>query len=148
MPTDNTPHSFPMNRPCHFEIHSTDPARTLAFFEQVFGWQSHKWSGGDPDGANNAPFDYWLLATGGCTTPESMNKPGINGGLLRSRDGKDRTVNTIQVDDVDRVTQAVVAAGGTVVVPRMPIPGVGYLAYCNDPTGHLFGVMHRDVSAK
>jgi len=143
---DNPPP--PMNRPCHFEIHSTDPEKTLDFFAKVFGWQSHKWTGGgEGGGANNAPFDYWLLATGGDMNA-TKDKPGINGGLLRTRDGKDRTVNTIQVDNVDRVIQAVIAAGGTVVVPKMPIPGVGYLAYCNDPAGHLFGVMHQDIGAK
>jgi predicted enzyme related to lactoylglutathione lyase len=29
----------------------------------------------------------------------------------------------------------------------MPIPGVGYLAYCLDTEGNMFGIMQRDTSA-
>jgi predicted enzyme related to lactoylglutathione lyase len=131
-----------LNRPCHFEIHSPDPEKSLAFYQSVFGWSAHKWGSGE-----GAP-EYWILATGDCCGPDSKNQPGINGGLMRSRDGQQRTVNTIQVDNVDRATAAVTAAGGSVCVPKMAIPGVGWLAYCNDPAGHLFGVMHEDRNAK
>ncbi|HYE61024.1 MAG TPA: VOC family protein [Phycisphaerales bacterium] len=116
-----------LNRPCHFEIHSTDPEKSLAFFKDVFGWSVHKWE--------SPTQEYWLLGTGDCCGPEAGKQPGINGGLMRSRDGKDRTVNTIQVDDVHRVLKAVEAAGGKVVVPTMAIPGVGWLAYCKTPRG-------------
>ena len=33
------------------------------------------------------------------------------------------------------------AAGGTVAVPKMAIKGVGWLAYCKDPEGNIFGLM-------
>lgn len=121
-----------MNRPVHFEIHSPDPDTSLAFFADVFGWKSQKWPG---------PVDYFLLQTGD-------DARGIDGGLIRSMDGQTRTVNTILVPDVDAHAAKVVAAGGKVVVPKMPIPGVGYLAYCTDPTGALFGITHADPSAK
>ena len=39
-------------------------------------------------------------------------------------------------------------AGGLCVVPKMPIPGVGWLAYFKDPEGHIFGVMQADATAK
>ena len=38
--------------------------------------------------------------------------------------------------------------GGKVAVPRMPIPGMGWLAYCIDTEGHVFGMMQPDTSAK
>ena len=38
--------------------------------------------------------------------------------------------------------------GGKNVVPKMPIPGVGWLAYCTDPGGNIFGMMHPDENAK
>ena len=41
---------------------------------------------------------------------------GINGGLLRSRDGQARVVNTIQVPSVDETMEKVLANGGQVVV--------------------------------
>jgi predicted enzyme related to lactoylglutathione lyase len=30
----------------------------------------------------------------------------------------------------------------------MPVPGVGWLAYCKDPEGNIFGVMQNDPSVK
>ena len=40
------------------------------------------------------------------------NERGINGGLMPSRDGQPRTVNTIQVDSVDDAVKKVLANGG------------------------------------
>jgi predicted enzyme related to lactoylglutathione lyase len=34
------------------------------------------------------------------------------------------------------------------VVPRMAIPGVGWLAYANDSEGNIFGMMQPDTAAK
>lgn len=121
-----------LNRPVHFEIHSNDPDRTNRFFSDVFGWSITPWRGG--------PTEYWLAGTG-------KQPGGIDGGVMRSRDGQPRIVNTIRVEDVDRMAERVVKAGGTIVVPKMTIPGVGYLMYATDPTGVLFGFMHDDVAA-
>ena len=120
-----------MNRPSHFEFHSIDPAKALAFFEKVFGWKTQKWDG---------PQEYWLLMTG------SGN--GIDGGLMKSMDGNPRTVNTIEVQNVDEALAKCTANGAQVAVPKMAIPGVGWLAYCVEPTGNLFGIMHHDHNAK
>jgi uncharacterized protein len=120
-----------MNRPTHFEFHSPDPDAARAFFERVLGWKFSKWDG---------PQEYWLVDTG--------EGPGINGGMMRSRDGQPRTVNTVRVANVDEMAAKVVAAGGKVVVPKMAIPGVGWLAFCTEPTGNLFGFMHEDAGAK
>jgi predicted enzyme related to lactoylglutathione lyase len=122
-----------MNRPVHFEIHSNDPERDLAFYQQTLGWTAQKWEGGS--------MEYWLITTG----PEGS--PGINGGLMRSPDGQPRTVNTAMVENVDAAAAKVTGAGGQIVVPRMPIPGMGWLVYCTDPTGNIFGMMESDPSA-
>jgi predicted enzyme related to lactoylglutathione lyase len=33
-------------------------------------------------------------------------------------------------------------------MPKVAIPGVGYLAYCKDTEGIVFGIMHSDMTAK
>jgi hypothetical protein len=38
----------------------------------------------------------------------------------------------------------VVAAGGKTLTEKMPIPGVGVLAYCVDPEGTVFGVLQAE----
>jgi predicted enzyme related to lactoylglutathione lyase len=52
------------------------------------------------------------------------------------------------VASVDDFTKKVVDAGGTVIVPKQAVPGQGYLAYCTDTEGNVFGVMEMDPSAK
>ena len=122
-----------MNRVVHFEFSSPDPTVSSEFFQEVFGWSINKWG----EGAE----DYWLVSTG------PKEELGIDGGLMRHHDGQPRTVNTIQVANVDDTLAKVVEKGGQVALPKMPIKGVGYLAYCLDPRGVLFGIMHADLSA-
>jgi predicted enzyme related to lactoylglutathione lyase len=126
-----------MNRVVHFEIHAENVSRAVEFYRTVFGWKIEKWG----------PVEYWAVTTG----PDS--EPGINGGLLKRKGPIDGTsvisyICTIQIPSVDECVARVVAAGGQNVVPKMPIPGVGWLAYCKDTEGNIFGVMQEDPSAK
>jgi predicted enzyme related to lactoylglutathione lyase len=122
-----------MNRVVHFEIGAQDPERAAQFYEKVFGWKIQKWGG---------PQDYWLATTG----PDS--EPGINGGIMRHKDGAARTINTVQVASIEEAIAKVTASGGQVMVPKMAIPGVGWLAYCTDTEGGIFGIHVPDPSAK
>ena len=36
-------------------------------------------------------------------------------------------------------------AGGRVALPKMAVPGVGWLAYFIDPEGNTFGIMQTDA---
>jgi predicted enzyme related to lactoylglutathione lyase len=122
-----------MPRPVHFEIPSDNPQRAIDFYSTVFGWKFTKWAG---------PMDYWLITTG--TAPE----PGIDGGLMQRRDPNQPCVNTITVTNLDESIAAVQANGGGIALGKMPVPGVGWLAYCKDTDGHIFGMMQPDTSAK
>ena len=121
-----------MNRVAHFEIHAPDPSTVVPFYERVFGWKVAKWEG---------PVEYFLVTTG-------EGGPGINGGILRSKDGQPRTVNTVRVHSVDEYVARVPQHGGEIVVPKMAIPGVGWVAYAKDPGGVLIGIYEHDQSAK
>jgi len=123
-----------MNRIVHFEIHAPDPQAAIDFYTKNFGWSFQKWGEG--------PFEYWIISTG------DADKPGINGGLLRSRDGLPRTVNTLEVDDVDTFAAKVQQTGGKIVVPKMAIPTVGWIAYATDPGGNIFGIYKHDPKAQ
>ena len=126
-----------MPRVIHFEIHAADPERAVKFYEKVFGWTFQKWEG---------PMEYWLVTTG----PD--DQPGINGGLLKRQGEIDGQaviayVCTLDVADLDASMATVEANGGTVAVPKMPIPGMGWLAYYKDTEGNIFGMMQNDPSA-
>ena len=55
---------------------------------------------------------------------------------------------TLDVPDLDATIGVVEGAGGQCVVPKMPVPGVGWLAYFKDTEGHIFGAMQADPSVK
>jgi predicted enzyme related to lactoylglutathione lyase len=66
---------------------------------------------------------------------------------MRRQNPQAHTENTIDVPSVDEFAKKVTEQGGKVVVPKMAIPGVGYMAYCMDTEGNVFGIMHEDSSA-
>ena len=122
-----------MPRVVHFEITADDPERAIAFYEAVFGWEIRKWDG---------PVDYWLVQTG----PKEQR--GIDGGVTRRMEPGMAHINTVDVPSVDDFVAKIEANGGTIVLPKMAIPGVGWLAYAKDTEGSVFGVMQSDLSAK
>ena len=127
-----------MPRVVHFEIHADNPQRAVKFYQAVLGWQFQKWDG---------PMDYWMVRTG------PKEQPGIDGGLLQRQPGQSGNaviayVCTVDVPSVDEYVNKATTAGGTVALPKMPIPGVGWLAYCKDTEGNIFGMMQMDPAAK
>jgi predicted enzyme related to lactoylglutathione lyase len=52
----------------------------------------------------------------------------------------------VAVPSVERA-RAIVAAGGTLVAPKMSVPGVGWTAYVADPVGNAVGIMQFDTAA-
>lgn len=121
-----------MPRVIHFEIPADEPERAIRFYSDVFGWQIQKWDG---------PMPYWLVGTG------DASKPGINGGILQRAYPGQGVVNTLDVDDLDATVKSVEAAGGKITMPRMAVPGIGWLAYATDPEGNTFGMMQNDPAA-
>ena len=61
---------------------------------------------------------------------------------MRNKDPAPRTSNSIGASSVDEYATKVESHGGKVVVPKMSIPNVGYLAYCQDTGGQY----HRSLS--
>ena len=127
-----------MPRVVHFEIHAADPERAVNFYKTLFGWTFQKWEG---------PMDYWLVTTG------PNDQPGINGGLVRRQGEIDGQaviayVCTVDVENVDASVQIAVDNGGQIALPKMPIPGMGWLAYCKDTEGNIFGMMQGDPNAQ
>ena len=54
---------------------------------------------------------------------------------------------TVEVDDLDRYLAEATAAGGTIAVAKLAVKGVGWLAYCRDTEGNIFGLMQPDPAA-
>lgn len=126
-----------MPRPIHFEIHADDLDRAQAFYERLFGWTFQAWGGGE----------YRVIRTG-------SGGPGIDGGMMKRHgpqpaEGAPVTcwLCTVDVVDVDAAVAEAQAAGGSLALAKMPVPGVGWLAYAKDTEGNIFGLMQEDRAA-
>jgi len=124
-----------MPRPIHFELLADDPARISKFYHDVFGWKIEKWEG---------PQEYWLCSTG------EKGQPGIDGGIMKRSDAAQfpQTTNTLDVPDADEYIEKIKKHGGSILMPKMAVPGVGWMAYCKDTEGNVFGIMQMDPNAK
>jgi predicted enzyme related to lactoylglutathione lyase len=127
-----------MPRVVHFEIHADEPERAAEFYKSVFEWEIQKWDGSQ---------EYWMITTG------KDDQPGINGGMMKRQgpingDSVIAYVCTIDIPSVDDYVKKITAAGGHSVVPKMPIPGMGWLAYCKDTEGNIIGLIQGDPTAK
>lgn len=127
-----------MSRVTHFEIHATQPKALIEFYQSLLGWKFTQWG----------QMDYWMVETGPADTP------GINGGLLPRRGAgplPDQAVVsyvcTAQIESLDLTLAKSGELGGTIAVPKMAIPGVGWLAYIKDPDGNILGLMQTDPKA-
>jgi predicted enzyme related to lactoylglutathione lyase len=126
-----------MPRVIHFEIHAENPERAIGFYQNLFDWKVQKWEG---------PMDYWLVLTG------EDSQPGINGGLMRRMGPIDGQaviayVCTVDVGSVDETVEKALSLGGQLALEKQAIPGVGWLAYCKDTEGNIFGMMQNDPQA-
>jgi len=123
-----------MARVVHFEIYTEEPEAVRPFYEKVFGWKIQKWDG---------PIEYWVVTTG------EETEPGINGGLLRPREGQSAgTLNTVAVQSLDKAIDDINREGGRICVPKMAIPRIGWLAYAEDPAGNVFGILQPDSGVR
>lgn len=121
----------------HFAINADDLERARRFYERVFGWRFEAWG----------PPGFLLAHTG------TEKQPGIQGALQKRRElvPGQRTIGyecSISVADVDAVAAAVVANGGTIIIPRTLIPTVGHLIFFRDPEGNVAGAMQYDSNAE
>lgn len=122
-----------MSRILRFEMQAAEPDQLIEFYTRTFNWEFTKFPG---------PQDYWFIKTG------SSEEPGIDGGLMKSPDGTTRTINSIEVTSIDDYLASVTMNGGTIVVPKMSMPGMGYLAYFTDPSGTIVGISQADLNAQ
>ena len=117
----------------HFAINADDTARAQRFYKRVFGWTFAAWG----------PPDFYKIDTG------TKDEPGIFGALQKRRELIEGEPMigfecSIFVPDVDAVAAAVVANGGTIVMPKAKIPTVGHLIWFRDTEGNVAGAMQLD----
>lgn len=132
-----TPESCPV-KPTYFDLTVSNVGQARAFFEATLGWRFEKF---------DMPYEYYRISAG------AQGEPGIDGGIGGVADtplseGRPMTQVTVPVLNLTEVLSRVVANGGSIVEPRLPIPGIGWYATCAEPGGLKFGLIEADASAK
>jgi uncharacterized protein len=122
-----------MPRIVHFEISADHVEKAVKFYNKVFDWDIQR----DKDAAD----EYWLV------TPKE-DEPKVTAGIMKRQFPGDTTVNTFEVSSVDGFARRITDAGGTVLEESPTVlPGIGYVHYCEDPEGNLFGILQYDDKA-
>jgi predicted enzyme related to lactoylglutathione lyase len=124
-------------KPAYFDLTVDDLGKACAFFGRVLGWRFERFP---------MPYEYYRIRAG------EAEEVGIDGGIGAIEDaplsgGKPLTQLTIPVPDLDEFVAKVRDAGGQIVEPKLPIPGIGWYATCAEPGGLKFGMIQADPRA-
>jgi hypothetical protein len=127
-----------MARVVHFEIHATDPEALITFYSELLGWTFTAVEG----------IEYWLIET------DPRDEPGIDGGLVRrpvpgpaDSPALGAFPCTVSIESLDETLAKAGTLGAEVALPKMPVMGVGWLAYIKDPDGNVLGLLQSDPAA-
>jgi predicted enzyme related to lactoylglutathione lyase len=120
-----------MDKVVHFEIPFDDKQRAMKFYTEAFGWKL----------TDLAEMSYVMAETVAVNDKQMPAEPGaINGGLFQRPKEAPHPVIYAGVDSVDQALKRVQAAGGKVVTPKTPIPGMGAFARVTDSEGNVLGL--------
>ena len=124
----------------HFEIPSDNVERSKRFFNELFGWNIEKVPADKlPEGV-----EYW-----GITTKDHEGKNAVNGGMMKRMKAEQQGIlNYVDVKSVEESSIKAQQLGGKVIMPKMAVPGMGYMAVCLDTENNTFGLWQSDTPAK
>lgn len=128
----------------HFEIPADKPERAAKFYRELFGWQIDRWEG-TPD--DRESFEYWMVKTVPTDAQGKPTSPGVNGGLMPRMFPQQAPVNYIDVEDLDEFVGRAEKLGAKVMMPRRPVPGMGWFAQLTDTEGNVFALWQTDSNA-
>jgi uncharacterized protein len=91
-------------------------------------------------------MEYWMIST----TDEKDEKgdKALGGGIMKRMHPEHQVSNYIDLKSVDEYSSKLQKIGGKVVVPKMAVPGMGYIAICLDTENNTFGIFEYNESAK
>ncbi len=99
----------------HVELHSADPAKSKAFYAEIFGWKFQ----------DIPEMEY--------TTFKAPSNP--DGGLMKAIENRVQVLNYILTADIDRDVERIQRAGGSILQQKMEIPQMGWWALFQEPGG-------------
>ena len=120
-----------MDKVVHFEIPFDDKQRAMKFYSDSFGWH-----------LMDMPEMNYVMASTVAVDERHMPKEAgaINGGLFQRPKEAPNPALYVGVQSVEAAIKKVEAAGGKVVTPKTPIPGMGAYARIADTEGNVLGL--------
>jgi uncharacterized protein len=115
----------PLGAPCWIDLTTSDVERAQDFYGTVFGWTFES-AGPEYGGYINAAKDGHRVAGLMANRPEVQSP--------------DRWATYFHTADITATMSAVTAAGGSVCMPTMEVPGKGYMGLASDPSSAFFGL--------
>jgi len=106
----------------HIEIPAADPAKAAQFYKALFGWEMTR-----DEKMNYTMWEPSIGPGGGFSPLGEQVKPG------------DIMVH-VDSDDIEADLKKAAQLGGTIVLPKSEIPGVGWWGTFRDPTGNLISL--------
>lgn len=105
----------------HIEIPAKDRAESAAFYAELFGWETQ-----DMPEMNYTTFESGTVGGGFNPLGEQV---AVNDVLIY-----------INSPDIEADLKAIDKAGGSTVIPKSEIPGVGWFAIFKDNTGNTLAL--------
>jgi len=118
----------------HFEIPTDNLERAKKFYGGLFGWKFESWKG---------PMEYWMISTS-----NSKGDQAVHGGMMKRQQPQQGITNYIDVPSIEEYVSKVQKLGGRIVVPKSPIPTMGYFAVCIDTENNTFAMWEENKNAK
>ena len=120
-----------MDKIVHFEIPFDDKKRAMTFYSDVFGWKL----------TDMAEMSYVMAETVAVDDQADAERAGCNQRRpFPAPEEAPHPVIYAGVESVEQALKKVQAAGGKVVTPKTPIPGMGAFARVSDPEGNVIGL--------
>jgi uncharacterized protein len=116
-----------------FEIPADNLERAKSFYAKLFGWKIKKMPG--------TKMPYLHIDTGGGNdTPD--------GGMMERQSPQHAITNYVGVASVDKAALKVQKLGGKIIMPKSPVPHMGYFVVCQDTENNVFALWERNEKAQ
>lgn len=113
----------------HIELHSTDQAKSRAFYDELFDWTL---ANIPLPGSTDVDATYTVVNVGG----------GTGGGMMQQTvpGAPSSWLPYVLVPDLEVATEKARALGATIIKEVTELPKTGWISVIRDPTGAMLGL--------
>jgi predicted enzyme related to lactoylglutathione lyase len=122
-----------MNVLTHFEIPVDDVDKAKEFYSNLFDWEFNYME----------EMKYLMF-----NTESEDGKTKLSGGIFKKPNESFKVTNYFSVKNLDESAKKVEVLGGKIVVPKTPVPGMGWFVHFTDIDGNLLALWENDSKAK